>query len=136
MNTSSTTKTQERLQREEIQRIDRHNGARAAAQGLLDAVSLMNVDAPIVAAAPGLWESCFDLEQSDHQAVKDLGQLMGLLAILRAPEVLTAALKRAARELAEVADLPIGDTFALAGAIPGVAELAREQGVEAGHAQQ
>ena len=66
MDTTTRTET-------EIQRIDRHSAARAAAQGLLDAVSLMHGDAMLSEAAPGLWRSCWELCQCEEQAVRDLG---------------------------------------------------------------
>ncbi|HSH82149.1 MAG TPA: hypothetical protein VLA19_26785 [Herpetosiphonaceae bacterium] len=82
--------------------------ARSSAEGLLTAV-VFNCRDTVQAAVPGLWQAYESLAYTDDQTVKDVGHLLGLYALLQAPEVLTQALQQAATQLAALAGL--GDAF-------------------------
>ncbi len=108
MDTTITHEPATTLRLEELRRLDKLDEARSSAEGLLTAV-VFNCDDTVRAAAPGLWQAYHVLAYDDDQTVKDVGHLLGLYALLQAPEALTQALQRAATQLAERAG--VGDAF-------------------------
>ncbi len=109
MDTTTTHEPAATLRIDELRHIDMLDEARSSAEGLLTAV-VFNCRDTVAATAPGLWQAYESLAYTDDQTVKDVGHLLGLYALLQAPEVLTQALQRAATQLAELAG--VGDAFA------------------------